>query len=88
MAVITAYQLQAEALVEQLRVTLKAIAHFDAEIATTAAKLPDYALLFKPAITTKTIPGIAKRIIQLVSFWTQCTPLYLRQEAGLLPVHR
>ena len=48
MAVITAYQLQAEALVEQLRVTLKAIARFDAEIATTAAKLPDYALLFKP----------------------------------------
>ena len=48
MAVITAYQLQAEVLVEQLRVTLKAIARFDAEIATTAAKLPDYALLFKP----------------------------------------
>ncbi len=48
MAVITAYQLQVEVLVEQLRVTLKAIARFDAEIATTAAKLPDYALLFKP----------------------------------------
>ncbi len=48
MAVITAYQLQAEVLIEQLRVTLKAIARFDAEIATTAARLPDYALLFKP----------------------------------------
>jgi len=54
MAVIRAYQLQAEALIEQLRVTLKAIARFDAEIASTAAKLPDYALLFKPLPGTGT----------------------------------
>ena len=47
-AVIEAHQLQAEVLVEQLRLTLKAIARFDQEIAATAAKLPDYALLFKP----------------------------------------
>jgi transposase len=47
-AVIEAYQLQAEILVEQLRGTLKAIDRFDEEIATTTTKLPDYALLFEP----------------------------------------
>jgi len=47
-AVIEAYQLHAEILVEQLRGTLKAIDRFDEEIATTAAKLPDYDLLFRP----------------------------------------
>ncbi len=46
-AVITAHKLQAQVLVEQLRVTLKAIDRFDEEIAATAAKLPDYARLFK-----------------------------------------
>ena len=61
MAVITAYQLQAESLVEQLRVTLKAIARFDAEIATTAAKLPDYALLFKPLPGAG--PALAPRLL-------------------------
>ncbi len=43
-AVITAYQLQALVLVEQLRVTLQAIKRFDNEIAALAPKLPDYAL--------------------------------------------
>ncbi len=47
-AVISAHRLLAEILVEQLRVTLKAIDRFDEEIAATAAKLPDYALLFRP----------------------------------------
>jgi len=61
MAVITAYQLQVEALVEQLRVTLKAIARFDAEIASTAAKLPDYALLFKPLPGAG--PALAPRLL-------------------------
>ena len=61
MAVITAYQLQAEMLVEQLRVTLKAIARFDVEIATTAAKLPDYALLFKPLPGAG--PALAPRLL-------------------------
>ncbi len=60
-AVITAYQLQVEALVEQLRVTIKAIARFDAEIATTAAKLPDYALLFKPLPGAG--PALAPRLL-------------------------
>ena len=43
-AVITAYKLQAQVLVEQLRVTLQAIRRFDQEIATITPKLPDYAL--------------------------------------------
>ena len=46
-AVISAHRLQALALVEQLRVTLQAIAQFDKAIATLAPKLPDYAL-FRP----------------------------------------
>ena len=43
-AVITAYQLQALVLVDQLRVTLQAIARFDAQIGSIAPTLPDYAL--------------------------------------------
>ena len=61
MAVISAYQLQAETLVEQLRVVLKAIDRFDEEIAVTAAKLPDYALLFKPLPGAG--PALAPRLL-------------------------
>jgi transposase len=43
-AVITAYKLQAQVLVEQLRVTLQAIRRFDQEIADLTPKLPDYVL--------------------------------------------
>ena len=43
-AVIAAYKLQAQVLVEQLRVTLQAIRRFDQEIAAITLKLPDYAL--------------------------------------------
>jgi len=46
-AVITAHQLQAQVLADQLRVTLQAIARFDDEIAALAPTLPDYAL-FSP----------------------------------------
>jgi transposase len=61
MAVISAHQLQAETLVEQLRVVLKAIDRFDEEIAVTAAKLPDYALLFKPLPGAG--PALAPRLL-------------------------
>ena len=44
LAVIMPNQLLVLALVEQLRVTLQAIARFDAEIATVSETLPDYAL--------------------------------------------
>ena len=43
-AVITAYKLQAQVLVEQLRVTLQAVRRFDQEIAAITPELPDYAL--------------------------------------------
>ncbi|MGC2459325.1 MAG: IS110 family transposase [Gallionellaceae bacterium] len=43
-AVITAHQLQAEILVNLLRVTLQAIDRYDKEIAVVAPTLPDYAL--------------------------------------------
>ena len=60
-AVIEAHQLQAEILVEQLRVVLKAIDRFDEEIAATAVKLPDYALLFKPLPGAG--PALAPRLL-------------------------
>jgi len=43
-AVITAHQLQAEILVDQLRVALQAIDRYDKEIAAIAPTLPDYVL--------------------------------------------
>jgi transposase len=43
-AVITPHQLLAQALVDQLRVTLQAIERFDAEISTISRTLPDYPL--------------------------------------------
>jgi transposase len=53
-AVIEPYRLQVEVLVEQLRITIKALKRFDDEIAATAHELPDYDLLFSP------LPGAAK----------------------------
>ena len=43
-AVITPYRLLVQVLVEQLRVTLQAIARFDAEISAVGKTLPDYPL--------------------------------------------
>ncbi|MCZ6717349.1 MAG: transposase [Gammaproteobacteria bacterium] len=53
-AVIEPHRLQVEVLIEQLRITIKALKRFDDEIAVTANKLPDYHLLFSP------LPGAAK----------------------------
>jgi transposase len=53
--------LHAEVLIEQLRVVLKAIDRFDEEIATIAAKLPDYELLFKPLVGAG--PVLAPRLL-------------------------
>jgi transposase len=86
MAVISAHQLQAETLVEQLRVVLKAIDRFDAEIAVTAAKLPDYALLFKP------LPGAGPALApRLLAGFGEDRQRYagaaeLQQYIGLAPV--
>ena len=60
-AVISAYRLQVEILIEQLRVVLKAIDRLDGEIATTAAKLPDYELLFRPLPGAG--PALAPRLL-------------------------
>ena len=46
--------MQVEILIEQLRITIKALKRFDDEIAATANKLPDYNLLFSP------LPGAAQ----------------------------
>ena len=51
-AVIEPHRLQVEILIEQLRITIKALKRFDDEIAATAQKLPDYDLLFSP------LPGV------------------------------
>ncbi len=84
-AVITAHQLQAQVLVEQLRVTLTAIARFDDEIASLAAKLPDYALF-------RSLPGagpsLAPRL--LTAFGEQRERFIsadeLQKYAGIAPV--
>lgn len=54
-AVITAYRLQALVVVDQLRVTLRAIDRFDAQIAEVAPTLPDYALF-------KALPGAGPQL--------------------------
>ncbi|HEY6641051.1 IS110 family transposase [Povalibacter sp.] len=66
LAVITAYQLQALALVNLLRVTLQAIDHYDDEIAILAPTLPDYALF-------STLPGAGPSLTPrlLVAFGEQ-----------------
>ena len=53
-AVIYAYQLQVETLVEQLRLTIHAMKRYDEEIVAIAETLPDYDLLFSP------LPGAGK----------------------------
>ncbi len=53
-AVIYAYQLQVETLVEQLRLTIHAMKRYDAEIVAIAEGLPDYDLLFT------SLPGAGK----------------------------
>ena len=73
-AVITPHQLLVEALVEQLRMTLQAIARFDVEIEAFTQKLPDYPLFralpgagpaFEPRLTPPSASsGSATRLPQ------------------------
>lgn len=84
-AVITAHQLQALAQVDQLRITLEAIARFDDAIAALAPKLPDYSLF-------DALPGagpiMAPRL--LVAFGEQrerfTSAAALQQYSGIAPV--
>lgn len=55
-AVIEAHRLQVEILVEQLRLTIKAMKRFDEQIAAIATQFPDYGHLFTP------LPGAGKVI--------------------------
>jgi transposase len=84
-AVITPHQLLVEALVEQLRVTLQAIARFDVEIEAFTQKLPDYPLF-------RALPGagpaFAPRL--LAAFGEQreryTSAAELQKYAGIAPV--
>jgi transposase len=85
LAVIRPNQLLVLALVEQLRVTLRAIESFDAEIATVSQTLPDYALF-------RALPGagatLAPRL--LVAFGEQReryqSAAEVQRYAGIAPV--
>jgi transposase len=84
-AVITTHQLLAEALVEQLQVTLRAIDRFDQAIAVLAPTLPDYALF-------EALPGSGPILTPrlLTAFGDQrerfATAEQLQQYSGVAPV--
>lgn len=84
-AVIGPHQLLVQALVSQLRVTLQAIASFDAQITALANRLPDYALF---AALPGAGPIMAPRL--LVAFGEQreryASAAQLQQYAGVAPV--
>ena len=84
-AVITAHQLQALALVDLLRASLQAIDRYDAQIAQLAPTLPDYALF-------DALPGAGPSLTPrlLVAFGEQRERFHsadeLQQYAGVAPV--
>ena len=84
-AVITAHKLYAQALVEQLRVTLKTISHYDQEIASIAPTLSDYALF-------NALPGAGPQLAPrlLVAFGEQrdrfAGASEFQRYAGIAPV--
>ncbi len=84
-AIIAPKQLLVEGLVDQLRVTLKAIARFDAEIETVAPTLPDYALF-------RALPGAGPNLAPrlLVAFGEQreryASAADLQMFVGIAPV--
>jgi transposase len=84
-AVINAHQLQAQALVEQLRATLKAISHFDAEIARIAPTHADYQLF---SVLPGAGPALAPRL--LTAFGEQrerfAAAAELQKFSGIAPV--
>lgn len=84
-AVIIAHRLQAQVLIDQLRVTLQAIDRFDEEISALAPTLPDYAL-FSPLPGAG--PSLAPRL--LAAFGEQRSRFLsaeeLQQYSGVAPV--
>jgi transposase len=85
-AIIQAHQLQVEALVEQLRLTIQAMKRFDTEIETTAEHLADYKLLFTP------LPGAGKVLApRLLAAFGEDRQRYpnaeeLQRRTGIAPV--
>jgi transposase len=83
--VISAFRLQVEVLVEQLRTTLKAIDRFDRQIAKLAPTLPDYALF---SALPGAGPHLAPRL--LVAFGEQrerfASAAELQRYSGIAPV--
>lgn len=84
-AIITPHRLLVETLVEQLRVTLQAIARFDVEIAAVTEKLPDYSLF---RVLPGAGPAFAPRL--LAAFGEQreryTCAAELQKYAGIAPV--
>ena len=85
-AVIEPHRLQVEVLIEQLRITIKALKRFDDQIAVTAQTLPDYDLLFSP------LPGAAKVLApRLLAAFGEDRERYpcaeeLQRRTGIAPV--
>jgi transposase len=85
-AVIEAHQLQVEILVEQLRLTIKAMKCFDEKIAAIAAQFPDYELLYTA------LPGAGKVIApRLLAAFGEDRDRYncaaqLQKRSGIAPI--
>tara|TARA_R110002049_G_scaffold20717_32_gene76125 strand:+ start:26990 stop:28255 length:1266 start_codon:yes stop_codon:yes gene_type:complete len=85
-AVIEAHRLQVEILVEQLRLTIKAMKCFDEEIAAIAAQFTDYEHLFTP------LPGAGKVIApRLLAAFGEDRDRYngaaqLQNRSGIAPI--
>jgi len=71
-AVISAFRLQVQVLVEQLRTTPQAIDRFDRQIAKLAPTLPDYALF-------SALPGAGPHLQKSWVHWRWQCPTFLRQ---------
>jgi transposase len=85
-AVIEAHRLQVEVLVEQLRLTIKAMKCFDEQIAAIAAQFPDYEHLYTP------LPGAGKVIApRLLAAFGEDRDRYhcaaqLQKRSGIAPI--
>jgi len=85
-AVIEAHRLQVEVLVEQLRLTIKAMKCFDEQIAAIAAQFPDYEHLYTP------LPGAGKVIApRLLAAFGEDRDRYhcaaqLQNRSGIAPI--
>ena len=81
------HRLQVEVLIEQLRITIKALKRFDDEIAATANKLPDYNLLFSPLPGAAHSPGTATCWQRSVKTGNAIRrPMPCRMYSGIAPV--